>query len=69
MLHVCEQKSLSSLWLRSKLKGQAAARKTYLGKQSSCLSLTYIVPHKVNLWQCEGVVQGHEDGRLHCDVY
>ena len=28
----------------------------------------YIVVHKVDLRQSEGVVEAHEDGRLDCDV-
>ncbi len=29
---------------------------------------TYVVVHKLDLWQREGVVEAHEDGRLHKDV-
>jgi hypothetical protein len=29
---------------------------------------TYVVVHKLDLWQGEGVVEGHEDGWLHQDI-
>ena len=29
---------------------------------------TYVVVHKFDLWQGEGVVEGHEDGWLHQDI-
>ena len=29
---------------------------------------TYVIVHKFDLWQRQGVVQAHEDGRLHEDV-
>ena len=33
------------------------------------LGLTEVVVHKLDLWQGESVVQGHEDGRLHQHIY
>jgi hypothetical protein len=29
---------------------------------------TYVVIHKLDLWQGEGIVEGHEDSWLHQDI-
>ncbi len=42
------------------------ASQSYRAQESG--ALTYVVVHKLDLWQREGVVEAHEDGRLHKDV-
>ena len=44
-------------------------RIVFVRKEDVVCFPTYVISHKVNLWQCEGIIQGHEDCRLDSDVY